>query len=70
MSEWIKYSERKPGNELDGLVVIVAIEHHSRGLISECAVWNKGAKSKGRFDFWDSKVSYWQPLPSPPGAQP
>ncbi|MFG0924746.1 DUF551 domain-containing protein [Pseudomonas sp. CJQ_8] len=69
MSEWIKYSEKKPGNELDGLAIIVAVKHHSRGVISECAVWNKGSDKKGQFEFWDSKVTHWQPLPPPPGAQ-
>jgi hypothetical protein len=70
VSEWIDYNVKKPGNALDGLVVIVAVNHHRRGVISECAVWNKGANNKGRFEFWDSKVTHWQPLPSPPGAQP
>ncbi|WP_110740904.1 MULTISPECIES: DUF551 domain-containing protein [unclassified Pseudomonas] len=70
MSEWIKYSDKQPADELDGFAVIVAINHHSMGRISDCAVWNKRAGKKGRFEFWDSQVTHWQPLPSPPGEQP
>lgn len=70
MSVWIKYSEKQPGDELDGLVVIVAINHRQLGRISECAVWNKGSKNKGRFDFWEGQVTHWQPLPPPPSIEP
>ena len=65
--DWIKFSDRKPGKELDGMAVIVAVKHRSLGLISECAAWNH---HNGRLDFWDSQATHWQPLPPPPGAQP
>ncbi|QXI30487.1 DUF551 domain-containing protein [Pseudomonas vanderleydeniana] len=66
MSQWIKCSDRLPGDELDGMMVIVAVQHCRRGLIAEADIWRKG-KRKGSFDFW-SKATHWQPLPAPPDA--
>lgn len=65
---WINICEERPGDQLDGMAVIVSVIHHRRGRISECDLWNKGCK-KGRFEFWGNKVTHWQPLPTPPGDQ-
>ena len=65
MSQWIKCSDRLPGDELDGMSVIVAVMHCSRGLIAETDVWVKGSK-KGHFAFWTNTATHWQPLPEPP----
>ncbi|WJO23191.1 DUF551 domain-containing protein [Pseudomonas soli] len=70
-SQWIKCTERLPGAELDGMAVIVTITDPKGRRISDCAVWNKGSRSrKGHFEFWGNKVIEWQPLPAPARRQP
>ncbi|MDU9394590.1 DUF551 domain-containing protein [Pseudomonas sp. zfem002] len=66
MSQWIKCSDRLPGNELNGMAVIISVSHCSRGLIAETDVW---LNAKRGFAFWGNRVSHWQPLPAPPGAE-
>lgn len=69
-SEWINCTDKLPGDELDGLAVIVTVTDPQGRRISDCAVWNKGSRSrKGRFEFWGNKVTAWQPLPEPPRNQ-
>lgn len=70
MSGWIKCSDRLPGDDLDGMAVIVAVMHCRRGFIAETDIWHKGNSSgrhpKGHFDFWTNTATHWQPLPTPP----
>ena len=70
MSDWIKCNDRLPGDELDGMCVIVAVLHFRRGLIAEADVWRKGNSTSsgldGSFEFWANTATHWQPLPSPP----
>nr|WP_312231683.1 DUF551 domain-containing protein [Pseudomonas sp.] len=64
---WIKCSDRLPGDDLDGMAVIVAVVHFKRGLISESDVWVKGSgRAMGRFKFWGSNATHWMPLPEAP----
>lgn len=70
MDDWIKCSDRLPGDELDGMCVIVAVLHFQRGLIADADVWRKGNPAsscpKGSFAFWANTATHWQPLPAPP----
>lgn len=64
---WIKCNDRMPGDDLDGMAVIVAVVHFKRGLISESDVWVKGSgRADGRFQFWGSNPTHWMPLPKAP----
>lgn len=68
MSSWIKCSDALPGDQYDGVAVIVAALNHAGQLISETDVWHKGRGEhrQGHFEFWTNTATHWQPLPSPP----
>lgn len=62
---WISVKDALPGDELDGMAVIVVVTTRRGRDISEVDTWMIG---KG-FDFWGDKVTRWMELPPPPKGE-